>query len=316
MKKRIILIAILLIVLASFLIPVSRQKTVLIKSPFLNVYSVLANPEKWEKWQPNLKKNVLADSGKVAVKKDSGSFAIKYGDLKINVKPTGSYFDVGEQNSDKTVHYGYSVAPVPDKLPAQTFITVDQKASAFNYLMGLIWPPSFSDTHINDFKNYMEIDSLHYGFRIFKTGVPETYLIVAEQEVLKKDEFTAAAKLLADLQRYVKTNNVKQMQPLIAQFLPKAPDSVHVKVGFFIDKEVKSDKLIGFNRMPKGGPLYAVKFNGAFDKRQLAYIALRQYYNDHLYQSAILPFETYLDNKLPASDTSKVHIQVNFSGFF
>jgi len=316
MKKKVFLISIPLIVLASLLIPVTQQKTVLIKSPFLNVYSLLANPEQWEKWRPDLKKDVLADSSRISIKKDTGSFFIKYDDLKITAKITGNYWGVSDSTTDKTVNYGYAVAPLPDKLPAQTLLTVDKKTNVLNYLISLASPQSFSETHVNDLKNYMEIDSLHYGFRIFKTGVPEAYLIVAENSALKKDEFSTATKLLSELQQFVMTNNAKQTHPLIAQFLPKTTDSVHVKVGFFIDKEVKSNKIVTFNRMPKGGPLYAVKFSGKFEKRQAAYTALSQYYADHLYQSAILPFEMYLDNKLPTSDTSKVNIQVNFSGFF
>jgi effector-binding domain-containing protein len=92
-------------------------------------------------------------------------------------------------------------------------------------------------------------------------------------------------------------------------------DSVQVKVGLFINKEVKSGNGIEFTRMPKGGPLYAAKFKGEFSKRGEAYEALKQYFADHSHQMVLLPFETYLDNKLPVSDNDTINIQVNFATF-
>ena len=68
--------------------------------------------------------------------------------------------------------------------------------------------------------------------------------------------------------------------------------------------------------MPKGGPLYAAKYTGSFNQRKKVYASLHQYFTDHSYQTAILPFESYLDDKLPTSDTDKVNIQLNFSSYF
>src|SRR3569623_1993814 len=101
--------------------------------------------------------------------------------------------------------------------------------------------------------------------------------------------------MLETLQQFIKAHGTKKIQPIIAQFLPTSADSTQLNVGFYIDKEVKSEKDIIFARMPKGGPLYSVLYKGKFNQRSKAYIALRQYYTDHYYQSAILPFETYLD---------------------
>jgi effector-binding domain-containing protein len=316
MKKKVIFFLLLLVTLASFFIPVTQQKTIVIKSPFLRVFSLLTRPENWERWRPDLSKNILADSSKIAIHKDSNFFSITYDPIKIDVKLQGNTFAIDDKEGDKTASYSYEVVPVPDKRPGQTLVAVEKTTSAFKYLVGRFSADPFSDTHASDLKKFMETDSLLYGFRVFKTKVPETFLVVVQNKVLKNAEFTEAARLLATLQQYVKTHNVRKIQPLIAQFSPTQKDTVQVRVGFYIDKEIKSDKVVTFNRMPKGGPLYAVRFSGKFNKRQQAYNALSDYYADHLYQSAIQPFEMYLDNKLPVSDTSHVKIQVNFSGFF
>jgi effector-binding domain-containing protein len=162
----------------------------------------------------------------------------------------------------------------------------------------------------------METDSLRYGFKIFKTRVPTAFLIVSAGTVPNSARFAEAAALAARLQKFADDQHLKKTQPVIAQFNPASKDSTFVKVGFYIDREAKPGGGIQFNRMPVGGPLYGAVFSGKFDKRQRAYNALIQYYTDHSYQSAILPFEMYLDDHLPVSDTDKVLVRVTFSGYF
>lgn len=315
MKKKVILLSLIVVILALCFIPCTQQETILIKSPFLNIYSLLVNPLKWEKWRPELRKTLDADSSKISIKKDSSSFIVKYENLESDVKFRGTAFDINDNFDGKTAHYSYTLIPVADRFQNKTNVIVVQQTNAINYLIGKLWAPSFSDTHIADLKNFMEVDSLHYGFKISKTSVPESNLIVITRKVLKGDKFTNAANMLATLRQYVKNHDVKQMYPIITQFLTKGKDSVQIKVGFFIDKEVSSDHEIIFTRMPKGGPLYSAEYKGKFSKRGAAYDALTQYFTDHVFQSAILPFEIYLDNKLPVNDDDTINITVNFSTY-
>jgi effector-binding domain-containing protein len=323
MKKKVILLSLLVIVIVVCFIPVTIQKTIAIKAPLLNVYEQLSNPQNWEKWRPDIKKVFIADSNKISIQKDiPTSFRIKYAGQELNVISNENLLIINDTRDNKTVNYSYTIVPdqlqmtVLDNHPKKTLVIANKKVSLINYLIGRLRPVSFSDTHIDDFRRYMETDSLLYGCSIFKTEVPENNLIEIKKEVLSKNKFTEAAKMLAIMQQFVKTHDVKQVQPLIAQFLSKGKDSTQVNIGFYIDKEVKGENDVNFVRMPKGGPLYAAKFKGKFTERQKVYGGLHQYFIDHLYQSAILPFETYLDNKLPASDTDRVNIQVNFSAYF
>jgi len=315
MKKKIILFVLILVIIAALFIPFNQQKTILVKSPFLNTYSLLTNPATWEKWRPDLRKVQAADTNEISVIKDSSSFLIKNQKHELEVKYKANTFEIAETLNGKASNYSYSLLPVADKLLNKTIIVADGTTNVLNYLIGKLWPSSISNTHIEEFKTFMETDSLHYGFRIFKTGVPESTLLVMEKEVPEKDKFTEAAKILATLQQYIKTNNIKQMQPVIAQFNENIKDSIDVKVGFFINKEVKPGNGILFNRMPKGAPLYAAIYKGVFSKRGEAYEALKQYFADHSHQLVLLPFETYLDDKLPASDNDTIRIQVNLGTF-
>ena len=315
MRKKVILISVLLILLASCFIHVRVDKTVTVKSPFLNVYSFLLQADKWEKWLPGLRQSMVTDSAKISVHKKPNEFTLQYAPIQVAVKAIGNEFNVKEHNDNKTRYYSYVLMPVPDKLNNKTYITAEKKISLLKYCFGLVVGNSFNDTHLDYLKTYMETDSLFYGFNIVKTVVPESDLIVTRKKVLNRDRFTGAAKMLATLQGYVKINGLKQMEPLIAQFIPDAKDSTEVKIGFFVDKAVKPGNGIEYNRMPKGGRLYAARFKGKFCKRGEIYNAMRDYFNDHTIQSLFLPIETYLDNKLPANDNDSVNIQLNFPAF-
>lgn len=303
-----------MIILASLFIPVSEQKTVSIDASIFNVYSVLLMPRNWENWRPDLKKISGNDSTKISISKSKGSFVIRYSDLELNVRSTGGIFYIDDDFGKKTSSYSYVV--VPDKDPTKTLVTVYKEISTLNYLAGKLRQVSFEETHIYDLKKFLETDSLRYGFLISKTKISDNDLVEIKKEVLTKDKFSQASRSFSALQHYVQANNAKQMQPVIAQFLPKGKDSTQVNVGMFIDKILKPGKDIMFVTMPKGGPLYSANFRGRFNQRQKVYSGVQQYFNDHHYQSIILPFETYLDNKLPVSDTSTVNIRVNFSAYF
>jgi len=315
MKKKVLLLLLSAIIIATFFIPVTQQKSVIIKSSFLSTYSFLANPVKWEHWMPELRKIVDADSGKVLVQKGNNSFTIKGENIKLGVKEQGTVFDINEQAGNNSSNYIYSLLPVVDKFLNKTIVSVDQTVNPITYVIGKLWPSFNTDHHLSELKTFMETDSLFYGFNIFETGVPESNLIVAKQRVANNDRFTEAAKIRTTLQAYIKTNNLKQLQPLIAQFLPVGKDSTEVKIGFFIDKLVKSGDGIEYDRMPKGGLFYAARFRGKFNKRGKIYSAMREYFDDHTIHGPILPIETYLDNKLPANDSDSIRIQLNFPAF-
>ena len=314
MKKKIAFAALLLIVLTSLFIPVSERRTVSINASIFNVYSLLVTPGAWENWRPDLRKIIGNDSTKISIQKNKGSFVMRYSDLELDVRSAGGIFYIDDGFDKKTSSYKYVL--VPEKDPARTSVTVYKEASVLSYLADKFGQASFAETHIHDLKNFLETDSLHYGFSIVKSKVPDNDLVEIKKEVLTKDKFSQASLSFSALQQYVQANHAKQMQPVIAQFLPKGKDSTQVNVGMYIDRVVKPGKDIKFVTMPKGGPLYSAKFSGSFNQRQKAYSGIRQYFVDHHYQSIILPFEMYLDNKLPVSDTSMVNIRVNFSAYF
>jgi effector-binding domain-containing protein len=314
MKKVIIVLSILVLIVAVILIPVTSKETIQVKSSFFNTFKFLSTPANWGKWRPDLKKEFVSEPDSILIKKDTNSFSIKSRGNMLKVAISASSFVVSDGWNGNNSEYIYSV--IPDKDVKKTSIVVSQKTSAISYLIGKLTKSYFSDTYIGYLKNFLETDSLYYGFNILKIKVPDANLIEIKKAVLKKDQFTEAAKMQASLQSFIKKNDLKKMYPLIAQFFPKGRDSIQVNVGFFVNKEVKSDKDIISASMPKGGPLYTAIYKGSFQGRTKAYQSMNQYFTDHSYQQPILPFECYLDDKLPVSDTSKVDIRINYVSYF
>jgi effector-binding domain-containing protein len=314
MKKIAILLFLLLIILSLFFIPVTQQKEVSVKAPFLTLYGLLISPGQWEKWRPDLRNIADGDSSCISFHKNANSLELDRDGQTLRVRHEGNSLFINDSIGGKVTMYDYTL--IPRKIDDSTSVIVTKKTSVIGYLLAKAGRDNFSDTHISDLKKFMETDSLRYGCHIFKTKVPEADLIEMKKEVLTKDQFITAANLLNSLELFIKANRATKMQPLIAQFLPKGRDSVQVNVGFFINKPVKPENGIAFVTMPKGGPLYTAKFSGRFDRRQKVYQGLHLYFTDHRYQSIILPFETYLDNKLPKSDTDRVNIRVNISAYF
>jgi effector-binding domain-containing protein len=314
MKKKIVLLSFILLLIAICFIPVSAEKPVPIKSLFLNVINLLNNAKGWEKWRPDLKKDFLTDSNKIITKKQAGFFTISYPGLDLAIRSVGSSFKITELNNDKHISYDFNI--FPDTSLKKSLIVVSKRVSLWSYFIGQFRSDFFDDTQITNLKNFMEVDSLYYGSKIVKTKVPGTDLLTITKVVTTKTRFSEAAKMLVRLKEYIKTNNVKQVRPIIAQFLTHGHDSTEVKVGIFIDKDVKSYNDIIFAHMPDKGMFYVAKYTGAFNKREAVYDGLQQYFTDHKYQQALIPFDTYLDDKLPLSDTDKVKILIDFPTYF
>jgi effector-binding domain-containing protein len=314
MKKIVISLSLVLILFVACFLPFTEQKTIIIKASFYNVYQQLAKPWNWKKWRKDLHQIQVADSIKISEKKTRDGFKVSYNDLEIDVNPVdGYYFKVSEINKNKTFEYSYTV--VPEKQQDETIIILKQKTSILRHILNKINGESFSQTHITDFKHFMESVSLYYGYDIIKSKVIDTEIVVLRKTVLAKNEFKEASKSISILKDYINSKGLKQTQPFIAQFFNKYNDSIQLNVGIPVNRKTLTKKPIDFMEMPNSGNIYTIKFHGKFMDRSKVYSAAQQYFNDKHISIPILPFETYLDNKVPENDTDQVNIQINFPTF-
>ncbi len=314
MKKKLLLLPLPILVLFAFFIPVSRHFEVKIKATFFNTYQVISKADNWKKWRSDLRSSWLADSAKITSVSDQSGFSLKLNDLALQVNPVNGYsFSVNEQSDDQSKQYLYTL--VPEKDQNYTIALADEKVSFYRYLVDLINGSAIKHTHLPDLERFMETPDLYYGIHIAKIHVTDTSIVVLTNTVLSKNKFSGAGAILHTLQEYLSKNQLQQTQPLIAQFLPGRNDSVHLKVGLPVGKKAQTKAPFIFMTMPGSGYFYTVNFKGKFNEREKAYAAVYRYFKDRNMQVPILPFETYLDNKLPQSDTDKINIRINFSTF-
>jgi len=314
MKKKLIAATIIIVLIAACFIPVTLQQSLTIKSTFFNTYEQFARANNWKKWRSDLRDTWMSDSSKITTQATGNTFSIACKELTLQVTNIDGYsFNVDEKNADGELFYNYTVTPKKEQNQAQ--VVVSEKKSFIKYLSGLFSGNSLPETHLGDIKRFMENPDLYYGFNIRKVHVTDTNIVVLTKTVPAKSQFDEAGQLLSALKQYAASKQLRQVQPLIAQFLPGRNDSVRLKIGLPVDKKIQTQPPFLFMTMPPGGYFYTTTYTGKLSNKIKAYSALYQYFRDRAMQTPILPFETYLDNKLPIADTSQVHLRLNFSTF-
>jgi effector-binding domain-containing protein len=309
MKKIVILLPVVLIVLAAAFIPYNQEKTIVVNASFFNVYQQLVKAENWKRWRNDLRQIPPEDSSKISTVQNAVGFKITTPAITLNVRPANGYsFYVDEKNNGKTLDYAYTV--LPEKLPNETTIVLSHKSTFLNSILNG-GRRSWSATHVDDFKNFMENASLYYGYEIARARVTDTDIVVLRQLVPAKDKFKQALKNLNILRKYIAANGLKQTQPLIAQFFPRGQDSVQLNIGLPVNKKTPAKNPVYYMEMPKTGYVYTAKYHGRFVDRRKVYAAMQQYFSDRRMQIPILPFETYAGDKLPATDTDHINIRIN-----
>ncbi|GAC1304438.1 MAG: hypothetical protein NVSMB24_11830 [Mucilaginibacter sp.] len=313
MKKFIILISAIILLSIIIFIPVSQQKAVVIKSSFFNVYKELANAGNWKKWRPDIRKTDQTDSTRILERQNRNGFTLSFLTASLQVSINGYSFVIREYNAGDKLDYSYTV--IPGKLPNYTTVVATERVSLARYLVHLASDNPLAETHIDDFKNFMEDADLYYGYKIIRKKVTDTNIVVIRKVVLGKNKFNEAAKTLMALKRFIGAKGLKQTQPLIAQFSPTSGDSSEVNIGIPINGKVAAQNPVSFMTMPATGSLYTVRYRGKFKDRMAVYAAVQRYFNDRQMPMPLPPFETYLDDKLPQNDSDIINIQINFTTF-
>jgi effector-binding domain-containing protein len=82
-------------------------------------------------------------------------------------------------------------------------------------------------------------------------------------------------------------------------------------LGIPVNKFVKSSEDVKCVHIPKGRMLTG-EYEGRFGERQKIYETFGKYARDHYLENVGAPFETYLNNKLPVSDSDIVHFKLYY----
>jgi effector-binding domain-containing protein len=99
---------------------------------------------------------------------------------------------------------------------------------------------------------------------------------------------------------------------VIADIRPAGKDSLRMMIGLPVNKPAVSAQNVIFMQLPAHGRMLVGYYTGKYGGRDKLYLAMKTYLTDHHLASPEDPYEKYLDDKIPANDSSLVHLQVNF----
>jgi effector-binding domain-containing protein len=202
----------------------------------------------------------------------------------------------------------FSCILIPESTSNKTLATVLSKTNLFGYLKGLLLKDD-KPSPVAGLKNYLEDTRLYYGFTIRKELTSEKLIAVKRGSFINSDLHQQADKMLSQLNGVILKNKLKIVSPLQLQYLSTTKDSVQVMLGLPVDKKVTPSNDIEYMTMPKGRILVG-DYSGIYKDKEKLYDAIGRYMRDNYIHPIIRPFERFDNNKLPASDTTVVNMQL------
>lgn len=310
MKKKVIISLLVLVVLLLCFIPFRQQKTVKINTQYFITFQQLVKPENWKNWQPDLYKAWKKNPSQVHLIKHGWAFQILAPGMIFNIdNAEGFAFTIDKKIDGKNSIYTCIV--LPNNLNRTTLITVVKNSSLIKWLYTFL-SGNRNTSDIDYLKNYLEDARLYYGFDIRKTTVTDSNVVVIKKVVAAKNKIIEIAGIRSDLQKFIKKHRLKEVQPVIADIRKAGQDSLRIMIGIPVDKQTVSEGHVVFMHLPSHGRMLTGLFTGRYKDREKLYQAMRSYVTDHSLATPEDPYEKYLDNKIPVSDTSFVHLLVNY----
>lgn len=306
MKIWIIVIVVLLAAFIGSFVPVTKSDSFKINASYENVYRQFVSPKSWLNWQPDLK--LAPKSGKVKIDSNKSGFQITAPSLEFSLQNIGlGNFEITETRNGKLSNF--SCILTPENTSNKTLATVISKTNLFGYLSGFISNSHDRRSPIPELKTYMEDTRLFYGFTIRKELTQEKLIVVKKGTFLSSRLYQQSGEMLNQLNNVILKNKLKIVSPLQLQYVVATKDSMQIMMGFPVDKKATVASGITYMTMPRG-KILAGDFNGVYKNKEKLYAAMRQYMRDNYIRPLIQPFERFDSNKLPASDTSRVNMQL------
>jgi effector-binding domain-containing protein len=310
MKKNVIIILLVLVVFVIFFLPFKQQQTINIHTNYFIAFQQLQKPENWKNWQPDLYKAWKKDSSQVKIVKKSKGFSIEAPEITFNVNTAeGFAFKVDKKNGGKNSTYTY--VAIPNNRNGSALILVITRSNLFQSACNF-FSKNLNKSDIFYLKNYLEDTRLFYGFEIKNITVTDSNVVVMKKVVAAKNKLNEIAQIQLALKDFIQKHQLKEVQPVIADIRDAGHDSIRIMIGIPVDKRSVSAGKVEFMYIPRGGRMLTGIYTGKYGGRQRLYAAMKSYLTDHNLATPEDPYEKYLDNKIPVSDTSMVRLQVNF----
>lgn len=313
-NSRFILIIVSIIIIsliACSFINVEKSREIKIKGNFFSVLQTVNSPASWRNWKVSLKEACTKNPSTYTVTVDSasGSFSIHCRLHSFYVhKLTPVSFEVKEITGKDTLFYNISI--LSTLLPDYTNVVITTRVNLLNYLFSSPGKTRAFST-ATDLKSFMENPAAYYGYSFNIEETIDTVVVVKEKIVAKKNWRMELSSLYKSLSSFIERNHLKIMQPKIVSFKSISNDSVQMRAGIPVNHVAPEIDDIKCLKMPKAHILVG-EYNGVYNQRRSLSRAMEKYIRNHSLDEIALPYEKYLDNTIPGTDTSVVRIKMYY----
>ncbi len=310
MLKRLIVFLLILAILAiGFFLPVTQRKTIDISATFTNTVSTLMNLDDWKKWYPEIKKYYPSDTSAYSITEDNQgkNYTISIPGKKILVRKINpSSYEVSDPGSPED-DFAFSV--FPGKKPGEMNVYLVNKTPLF---FTFFKKDMTGETVINGLKSYLEDEKTFYGFEIQPAKIRDSIIASKVFRIKKKDLFTAIQLGNEVLKNYIAEKNLVKTGHTSISYIPLSGDSLRVTVGYPVNQFATPAQGVTCLLLPGKGNILVGIYRGKFSDRQSIYSAMSNYEANHSMTAPSEPFERYLNDSLPDSDSSQIFIELNY----
>lgn len=139
--------------------------------------------------------------------------------------------------------------------------------------------------------------------------IKETFVATTSDTVLAKELYKAMPFMVNEVKKYINDHHLQITGHYLAQFHNLGKNRIRVNVGIIINRQADPGMDVKILHMPKGYVLRS-QYEGEYQGVKKVYKALKQYGIDHAKSFPAPPWEVYLNDTLPVSDTSWCHVAV------
>jgi effector-binding domain-containing protein len=311
--KRVFIITgtIIIILIIIFIIPVKQSHEATITANFYKTIQQIDNPAKWKTWHPVIKKAWENDSAQCRIVKDSAGFTF------IIITPQHSFFvkaispltfEVQEKIKSHLFIYGFTVTPTKH-LNRISIVTVRQQP-LFYRLFSFVNEKAPADLTVQHLKSFVEDHRDLYKFQLRIIQAPDTIFAIKKETVAKSDLFTTLPEFFKSVSDYIDDNGLTVMSNKCVSYSMSKDDSVFIMAGIPVNKTAPKRNGIMCKKIPVGSRVLYGYYEGKFSERKAVYSAMENYISDFNLNKAALPYEKYLNDILPASDSEQIKIEV------
>jgi len=309
MTKRLAVYGCILLILgAALLVPVTRTRTFEISATFRNTVGTLMHPSLWNDWYPGLgghgASQPSADTFTGGGKPKIFTLGVAPDTIRVHeINP--SAYEVREAASGRR----FSFSIYPGTTPGTMTVNLVNRSPLLFAEFRKELP---GEAAITALKSYLENVRSFYGYDILATKIRDSIIASIVLRIPKKDLFPAIHEGFRELQEYLAAKDLARTGHVSVSYIPLSPDSLRVTVGIPVNQFATPAHGVACLLLPGKGNILVGTYQGLFSGRQNIYNAMARYEADHSMMAPSEPFERYLNDSLPDSDSSRIMMELNY----